>query len=118
MSRSTQFIGLTDRAKEYVAGMESLPSDMETEGFPGDIVKLGKWKLPEGSRDGCLREVVQEVPWSSGPMIFTCLAEEYDHVDNGLDEDGNPRWSTMCEWIHDPIVRDQEFCPERGALWA
>jgi hypothetical protein len=70
MSRSTQFIGLTPKALEFVSGLEIIEnSDNFTTGMFEEEIHLGEWKYKEGY----LREVIQAEPWSSGPMIFTTL---------------------------------------------
>jgi hypothetical protein len=80
--RSTQFVGLTKVAEDFVKDLEQLESDHSTSGMFEEEIPLRKWvlhpKIKSWGREGeCIREVVQTVPWSSGPMIFTCL--EVDH---------------------------------------
>ena len=72
MSRSTQYIGLTKKAEEMAERWERIEDSTNwTGGMFGEEVDLGEWR----TEDGCLiREIVQASPWSSGPMIFTCLA--------------------------------------------
>ena len=65
MSRSTQFIGLTKDAGEYVSNLKSLDSDQNALGMFEEI-PLRKWKLPKDfgpasreRKNACLSEVVQ-----------------------------------------------------------
>lgn len=113
MSRSTQFIGLTQEAEEYVKNLEQLESDSNAVGLFEEI-PLRKWKLPEedfkcikNKENIFLREVVQECLWSSGPMIFTCLEVSY--------ENGEP--AKFLQWINDPRVRNQEYDIKQGKFW-
>jgi len=55
-------------------------------GMFGDGPNLYEYTLKSGKK---VREVAQEVPWSSGPCIFLCLE----------DEDGE--W--FCEWPEEEI---------------
>lgn len=94
--RTTQFIGLNALAREYTRNhlflcqnyktLEGL--DNYTYGMFNEIIPLSVWEHIDGS---IYKEVVQVEPWSSGPMIFTCL----------MDEDGN----TLFQWILDPELR-------------
>jgi len=97
MSRETRFIGLTARAERFVKHLKELPSDSYTTGMFGEKIPLRRWKrpaVPENPDDleACFREIVQEVPWQSGPMIFTCLEKDC----------GNQLKYPCFEWIHDP----------------
>jgi len=111
MSRSTQFIGLTRDAEEYVKNLEPMESDTNALGMFEEI-PLRKWKIPEQFKysqerpNACLREVVQASPWSSGPMIFTCLEADF----------GNGAKSKFLEWISDPRVED-EVDQKNGKFW-
>jgi len=70
MSRSTQFIGLTDDARAFVGGLEAIGRYVGAHGMFGEDIELGQWRDADGNR---YREVVQADPWSSGPCIFTCV---------------------------------------------
>lgn len=111
MGRSTQWIGLTQVAQEFVDGLESLPSDAEAQGMFEEI-PLGRWKihpcfLRSTEREGaCIREVVQASPWSSGPMLFTCLEVDF----------GNGAKSQIFQWIDDPLL-EGEFDQSTGRMW-
>lgn len=110
MSRTTQFIGLTNDASQYVANLRQLESDTHTTGMFDEEIPLRKWDAPEEfqhpDRDACVREVVQAEPWSSGPMIFTCLELDF----------GNGGKGEFLQWIEDPNVRG-EVDQERGRFW-
>lgn len=114
MSRETQYIGLTEAAQDFVAQCDPLPSDTSTTGMFDEEVPLMKWnmhpvflaELKDYRRVMCIREVVQEVPWSSGPMIFTCLELDW----------GNGSTALAFEWVHDPTVQC-EVDYERGSMW-
>jgi len=118
--RCTQYIGLTDRAKEYVKDLKEMESDESTHGmFPDvEVIKLRRWDVPEKFKgdiwpDRCIREVVQAVPWSSGPMIFTCLEVDLANCLN----DPKAARIKILEWIHDPSVEGSEFDAETGRFW-
>jgi hypothetical protein len=103
MSRSTQFIGLTSRAEDFVKALEPLPPTGYAEGLAMEKIPLRRWKLPVAVRtegaahpnstgtDEYIEETVQVSPWSSGPMIFTCLREVR----------GELEWNYF-EWAVDP----------------
>ena len=74
MSRFTQYIGLTEKAREHVSMMKELSPNPEiTTGIADEPVPGGKWKDENGT---VWEEIVQAIPWSSGPMIFTCLVND------------------------------------------
>jgi hypothetical protein len=68
--RTTQYIGLNALALEFVATLEKLDIKHFTTGMFEEEVPLGVWKDTDGT---IYKEVVQIEPWSSGPMIFTCV---------------------------------------------
>lgn len=76
MSRSTQFIGLHYAAEDHINGLQEIPSDNVSLGMFMEPYPLRKWnKVQNGTIpfEYVIEEVEQAVPWSSGPMIFTCL---------------------------------------------
>jgi len=113
MSRSTQFIGLTKEAERYISGLKELESDSFANGLI-EKIPLKRWIISEDFEcckdrpSACLREVVQAAPWSSGPMIFTCLEADF----------GNKCKAKFLQWIDDPRIREQEFDYEKGRFWA
>jgi hypothetical protein len=69
--RTTQFIGMTQNAKEY-AKMMLVPDHFTTHnnfttGMFDEKIPLQSWN------NGTYIEKVQAEPWSSGPMIFTAI---------------------------------------------
>ena len=93
MSRSTQIMGLSPRAHRFLdkhgvtmplvtcktcghsTGGAAVCEVYDTEsgvaaGMFDDGPELRKWELQSGE---WAKEVVQEVPWSSGPVIFLTL---------------------------------------------
>ena len=110
MSRSTQYIGLTASAKEWI--QTHLPTKMDsdtfTHGMFDEHIPLSKWEVTLNSgKRVVVRECVQEVPWSSGPMIFTCLEVDF----------GNGGKTKIWEWVHDPDMEGVEFDETAGRLW-
>lgn len=119
MSRSTQFIGLNSQAKEYVQDLEKIETDNYTLGMFDEEVKLGKWKAPKEishvEYPTFLMESVQQAPWSSGPMIFTCLNIHIEFPTQGCCH----KWNFIFEWHHDPRLKEQglQFDYETGGMW-
>jgi hypothetical protein len=119
MSRSTQYIGLTDSAEEFVTKYcERIPTENKTSGMFGEDVPLGEWKLNEAAKESfasswarkdtlVVQEVVQTSPWSSGPMIFTCLMF--------AGEDGD----YMFTWVLNPLLKLEhlEYDEKTGTYW-
>lgn len=132
MGRSTQVIGLSGRAEallDHVFGKQWPPA-RRYELVPGmfgraDGFWLREWEVPVGPLNEygnavLIREVVQGVPWSSGPMFFTCL--ELVLKGKELADDGSLRDSCtrILEWVLDPLVelegRDQ-YDYATGRYW-
>jgi len=110
--RTTQFIGLTKRAQDYVHGLKLLESDTQTLGMFEEEIDLRRWQISGDFKDDrfpdrCIREIVQATPWSSGPMIFNCL--EVD-LNNGAKV-------KMLQWIDDPALRGTEYDCDTGRFW-
>ncbi len=101
MSRSTQFIGLTQEAKQVVESLEEVESDTSTFGMFEEKIPLRKWEYPPSfgklgwNGKWIIREKVQRVQWSSGPMIFTCLE---------IEEENDNKYECF-QWICDPRVK-------------
>jgi hypothetical protein len=79
--RTTQYIGLTATAAKAMAAFEPIRSykgslyaeevkPYVTIGMFGEEIPLGMWMDDLGN---VYREVLQASPWSSGPMLFTCI---------------------------------------------
>jgi hypothetical protein len=75
MSRSTQFIGLSDRAKAFIADnqLQVVSSDDEEtiDGMFGEPVHTIQYYYVGGHL--AYKEYIQAEPWFSGPMIFLAL---------------------------------------------
>lgn len=71
--RTTQFIGLNKVGLDYTHSLERVTTDNHTLGMFEEKVPLGEWIDVDGVH---VKEVVQMAPWSSGPMIFTCLVRQ------------------------------------------
>lgn len=120
MGRSTQWIGLTKDAMTFVRGFTRVTGKRTTHGMFGEPIALGTWlDEVEGK---IYHEVVQDTPWSSGPMILTCLAEQrkgepappsiLSHEEEGF---GYHRGLFM--WVQKPTM-DFGIDKERGCYWA
>ena len=93
MSRGVSWIGLTEKAKVFLGAnratklssvecphchwvvsvsveLEPVREYTKEDIFYGQEYPLLEYKLND---DKVAREVIQESPWSSGPVIFTCL---------------------------------------------
>lgn len=116
--RETQFIGLTAAAEAFVKDLEPLPSDTEILGmFEEEVIPLRRWKLHPPLADEhrvgqCVREKVQMEPWSSGPMIFTCLEIDWGVHEDFPEDIGESNHSECFQWIMDPTL-GREFCQQR-----
>ena len=103
MARSTQYIGLTKEAQEFVDGLVKLDHiENHTIGMFEEKVPLGAWVDPKTGL-GYLEEV-QARPWSGGPMIFTYLVD----VQND---------THMFKWVEDEKARGHEFIYSEGLYW-
>ena len=84
MGRSDQYIGLNKIATEYIKEMsitctlvkrEDIEVVEASDTLCGCPIYGSKWIFVDKEGDFItLTEVVQETPWSSGPMYFTCLS--------------------------------------------
>lgn len=72
--RSSQYIGLTNAASEFVKEMERTNQPANSFGMFDENIPLCTYS------DGKEKyvETVQITPWSSGPMFFTCLVRLSD----------------------------------------
>ena len=99
--RTTQYIGLNAAGLRFVKDLECVTHIRNTtEGMFMEEIPLGVWMSVGGH---IIKEVVQVAPWSSGPMIFTCL----DH-ENGR---------RYHEWKEDESMRGQEYDHEAGLYY-
>lgn len=101
--RTTQFIGLIKKADEFIKN--NLVEDVTIKGeivygMFGEEIPLRVFKRKDVPSK-LYFEVEQVAPWSSGPMIFTCLDC------GGL---------KMFEWVEDKDTKD-EFDYETGTYY-
>jgi len=73
--RMTQYIGLHKEARKFLENARVVAEYVGTYGLGYEPIK---YKLYEKTSDGlfpitAFAEVTQCEPWSSGPVIFTCL---------------------------------------------
>lgn len=109
MSRSTQYIGLNHNALKWLRNANAIQIDnIEhfTLGMFEEEVPLDTYILPDGSY---VYEVVQYVPWSSGPMIFTCLC-----TSPVMSETNQAQG--FCMWI-EGNENDREYNPVTGRFY-
>jgi len=111
MTRSTQYIGLNNLARDYVKNALSVEKYEMTEGMFDEKImgRIYHMSVPEGpNKEYIFKEVVQFTAWSSGPMIFThlqcTLIKEIGQVcDMG----------EYFSWMHVPDS-DVEYDPDLG----
>jgi hypothetical protein len=112
MSRQTQYIGLIRQAMNFIADYQRVENSVNfIFGMFQEVVPLGEWvSKHDGTKFWKIKEVVQFEPWSSGPMIFTCLV-------------GFFRNDKTCEhpisflgWVEDPRMTN-EYDVEKGTMW-
>ena len=103
--RTTQFVGLTNRADEYVKKNSvdiNHNGDTIDDMFGSPYYQCATFTHKNGKT---FEEYLQECPWSSGPMIF--LALRY--------VGGNPIKSSL--WISDESAREEEYNSKTGKYW-
>ena len=117
MSRSTQFIGLNSFARDFVKNAKRKEHYPMTHGMFGeDIYGTIYYLDPKFPGKWCwiLKEVVQTMPWSSGPMIFTRFHLTVREIE------GRRKSSDMgliFTWMEDPSLAESEFDYETGRYW-
>lgn len=99
MGRSTQYIGLTNKAKRFVKNFTQEHYHL-TDGMFGEEV-FGSLYF-DSETNIKYQEEVQFKPWSSGPMIFTHLRDQYGNI--------------MFSWVEDENI-DGEFDRETGKMY-
>ena len=115
MSRSTQYVGLNGYALAYVKNAiktEIIPKI--TTGMFDEYISGTRYYMPvpEGpNTEYYFDEVVQCEPWSSGPMIFTCL-QCYIVKKSGQKID----MGRCFQWMIDPSLSGQEYDIETGKI--
>lgn len=114
MSRTTQYIGLTDDAKEWLKAAVKVEVNpkmtlgMFNENVPGKIYHMPP---PDGPNQELIAvETLQHSSWSSGPMLFT-------HLEMFLIKESGQKLSNgfAFSWVYDPAIPyDQEYDPIKG----
>lgn len=102
--RCTQFVGLSEEASAFldenasvvganpcphcgeptVQVKETIKDGRYTYGMFEEELSLSTYRLKDGR---IAKEIVQASPWSSGPVIFTCLEVDGERVGEWSDED-------------------------------
>lgn len=119
MSRSTQYIGLNDYAEAYLKEHAELQQDetpVITTGMFDEPVIGRVWKEviheEQPNRYHLYQEVLQDSPWSSGPMIFT-------HIRVTLVQPNTQ--AILCgfyfSWMVDPSLTDREYDAATGRYY-
>lgn len=121
MSRTTQLVGLNDYAKKYLkresvkkVGTQEITVGMFEEPVYGLICE--EWV--NNHTKMIYEEVVQDSPWSGGPMIFTHLKVtmvkinletnlEIQRLDEGF----------FFSWMIDPSLEGEEYCEKTGRYY-
>jgi hypothetical protein len=107
MSRSTQYVGLNKYARNFVANAIKVEEYDMTTGIFGEVIKGHIYHMnpPQGPNTKYIfKEVVQTTLWSSGPMIFTCLAVTL------VKECGQRLKSgKYFQWMLDPTVNEYDI---------
>ena len=112
MSRETQYIGLNSYALMFVKDAVGVEEYDMCEGMFGETVrgKIYHMPLPDGATKYRLEEVVQVAPWSSGPMILTCiryvLIKESGEPMGSDGTDENDHW---FKWMIDPSLKEESI---------
>jgi len=112
--RETQYIGLNQYAQDYVKDAIKTETFEMTQGMFGEPVHgtIYHMPTPKGpNKEYRLVETVQAEPWSSGPIIFTCLKgilvkESGQELDTG----------EYFQWMLDPSI-ENEFDHETGRYY-
>ena len=111
--RTTQYIGLTNDALEYVKNAIRTETIPLTFGMFDEEVKGTRYHMPVPSGPNTeywVDEIVQAEPWSSGPMIFTCLQSFLKKECGQVCEMGK-----YFEWVLNPTIKNgQEYDPIKG----
>lgn len=103
--RCTQYIGLTQAAREFVSRFTRVDDPSHyTRGMFDEKVPLSTWHGPNGM---VIKEFVQVTMWSSGMMIYTALELQRPSMNV----------KARFKWVLDDAVREDEFDLEKGLYW-
>jgi len=118
MSRETQYIGLNKYAHDFVKNAIKTETYIMTQGMFGENIEGTIYYMPvpypelDVNEEYYYKEIVQYEPWSSGPMIFTCLQRTLVKKTQVLtDEKGEESF----RWMIDPSI-EEEYDYETGRL--
>ena len=108
MSRSTQYIGLNNYALEFIKGaIKKKEIQIAVGMFDEPIIGYIYYMTPaKPNKEIFYTEVVQDMPWSSGPMVFTCLEQTL------VKECGQRLIDTEClffKWMIDPNLAQENL---------
>lgn len=115
MSRSTQYVGLNKYALDFVKDAIKVEEYEMTIGMFEEPVmgKIYYMKPDDTNVEITYKEVVQVMPWSGGPMIFTCLKQTLVKKYGQILEDGE----NFFQWMIDPSLKDEEYCIKTGRYY-
>lgn len=110
MSRETQYIGLNLYALKFVENATKVEEYDMCQGMFDEIIKGSIYHMPIPefpNKEFRLQEVVQDTPWSGGPMIFTCLKEITVMESGEIIETGEK--DHLFQWMIDPSLYDKNI---------
>jgi hypothetical protein len=118
MSRTTQYIGLNNWALKLVKdSIKQETYKMTTGMFDEPVYGSVYHMVPPKGPNKALKyiEVVQDTPWSSGPMVFTALKQVLVKESGQVIEDN----VLYCPWILDPSLSEEhtEYDQETGRYY-
>ena len=100
--RCTQYIGLNKHAQDFVEHLVKIETnDNFTYGMFNEKIPLSVWYNP--THNVSYLEVAQVVPWNGGPMIFTCLEDQYGE--------------RLFRWKENEKARGHEYLHQEGIYW-
>lgn len=111
MSRSTQYIGLTNLAKEVVQDAYKVEPIDNNIGMFDEGIPLRRFfrhpDCPDVNEYYLYEEVVQDAPWSSGPMYFTCLHWYIKKLSPMQENNGLCDMGLICQWVYNPLLKSK-----------
>lgn len=113
MSRETQFIGLNNYAEDYISNdkVKKVGQYPMTKGMFEEDIYGGIYEEWVNSHTKMIyEEVVQDSPWSSGPMIFTHFKVTMVKVDRETNKEiQRTEEGFYFSWMKDPSIHDEEY---------
>lgn len=110
MSRTTQYVGLNKYAQDYVKNAVRVEEYPMTHGMFNEVVMGNIYHMepPKGpNKEYRLVEVVQIAPWSSGPVILTCLKSVLVKECGQVIEDD--QGYEFFRWMMDPSLSEKHI---------